>query len=47
MIIFFPMIYDLVLDETITNTLLNPHPKLFFNTDKSKVGIANNFFIIK
>ena len=40
---FFPMIYDLVLDETITNTLLNPHPKLFFNTDKSKVGIANNF----
>lgn len=40
---FYPMIYDIVIDETLINILSNPHPKLFFNIDKASVGLANNF----
>ena len=40
---FYPMIYDIVIDETLINVLNNPHPKLFFNIDKSSIGLANNF----
>jgi len=40
---FYPMIYDVILDETLINHIKNPHPKLFFTTNKSSVGIANNF----
>ncbi len=40
---FYPMIYDIVIDETLINILNNPHPKLFFNIDKSSIGLANNF----
>jgi len=40
---FYPMIYDIIIDESIINTLQNPHPKLFFNIDKAGIGLANNF----
>lgn len=40
---FYPMIYDIIIDENLINTLKNPHPKLFFNIDKASKGLANNF----
>ena len=41
---YFPLIYDIILDDTLIKTLNDPHPKLFFNINKSSIGIANNFF---
>lgn len=43
---FYPMIYDVILDETLINHIKNPHSKLFFTTKKSKIGIANNFLLL-